>query len=62
MAIGMISQLIPHVQAASQRSDCRDSCVTLVNTFGVYWTKRQELFTPATRCAIVRCMTDFLQV
>ena len=67
MILDMTSRLIPHLHAASQ---CPEHCnetlsnsrTTLVNTFGVYWTKRGDLYTPATRCAILRCMTDFILV
>jgi len=67
MVLDMTNQLIPHLNAASQHADCcketlANCCKTLVNTFGVYWTKRGDLYNPATRCAIVRCMTNFILV
>jgi len=67
MVLDMTCQLIPHLHAASERAECctetvTNSCTTLVNTFGVYWTKRGDLYNPATRCAIVRCMTNFILV
>jgi len=69
MILDMTNQLIPHLHAAVQSAEtesCKEtlanSRTTLVNTFGVYWTKRAELYNPATRCAIVRCMTNFVLV
>ena len=67
MVLEMTSRLIPYLHTASKRPDCctetvANSCTALVNTFGVYWTKRRDLYNPATRCAIVRCMTDFILV
>jgi len=67
MILDMTNQLIPHMSSVSQ---CGKYCsetlangrTTLVNTFGVYWTKRGDLFNPPTRCAIVRCMTNFILV
>lgn len=65
--LDMTNQLIPHLRGASQSAECcsqtlSNSRTTLVNTFGVYWTKRGDLYNPATRCAIVRCMTNFILV
>ena len=67
MVLDMIRRLIPHLHVASDRTECCmetvvNSRTTLVNTFGVYWTKRGDLYNPATRCAIVHCMTDFVLV
>ena len=67
MVLDMTSRLIPHLHAASERAECcmetvANTRTTLVNTFGVYWTKRGDFYNLATRCAIVRCMTDFILV
>jgi len=67
LVLDMTTQLIPHLQAAAQGPDrCSETLTncrkTLVNTFGVYWTKRGELYNAATRCAIVHCITDIILV
>ena len=67
MVLDMTNQLIPHLHATSQSAECCKETLsncrkTLVNTFGVYWTKRGDLCNPATRCAIVCCMTNFILV
>jgi len=67
MVLRMIDQLIPHLHALSERGNCSretvaNSRTTLVNTFGVYWTKREDLYNATTRCSIVHCITSFVLV
>ena len=65
MVLSSIMHLIPHVAVETESNssaELKKFRDILVNMFGVYWTKRVDMYNKTTRLMTVRCILAFIQV